>query len=936
MSFAGGSKLGSYDIVSPLGAGGMGEVYRARDAKLGREVALKVLPASFIEDPERVARFQREAQILASLNHPNIAAIYGLEQSEATPFLVLELVEGETLDARLRARAPSVDGARGFGPAAHSRAGLDLDEALPIARQIADALEAAHEKGIVHRDLKPANIVVNGDGVVKVLDFGLAKTMERGAAGERDGLTHSPTITFAATQAGVILGTAAYMSPEQAKGRAADKRTDVWAFGCVLFEMLTGKRAFEGEDVTDVIAAIVRGEPDWSALPSGMPEQLRLLIRRCLDKDRRTRVSDIGVARFLMTETIAPAPAIARPPQPAPPSPHAAVVGAIGGLVVGAAATGLLAWTVLRGPAPAPRPTARFALVPAAAQALVLQAGDRNIDMAPDGTFIVYRGATQAVPQLFVRTLGDLNARPLGTSPEVDARGPFISPDGKWVGFFAGQEVKKMMIAGGPAITLCRLPAPPRGASWGSDGTIVFGTANPSNGLMAVSASGGEPKTLIKPEGTTASFGFPHVLPGGNAVLFTIGSPGGSAEVVNLAQIGVFNRKSGEWKTLVRGGTQPQYVNGYLVYGSAGSLRATRFDLDRLAAIGDPVPIVEQVLSMGNGAVSFAVSREGSLAYVPASAGNIVVTARSLVWVTREGREEPLKLPPRPYEGVRLSPDGARLAVGIRDGQRDVWIGDLARQTLTRLTFDPTTDQAPIWTPDGKRIIWSSQRGNGTPNLYMQSADGTGAIQQLTSSPHPTFPTSISQNGATVVAWENNPVTRQDVALVDIGAAGQQTALRPLIHSSAVEIGAEVSPDGRWLAFESDESGRAEVYVRPFPNVDDGRWQVSAAGGTRPVWARSGRELFYLDSNGMLTSAPVEPTTSTFAAGNPVKVLATRYYPGFTELGLDLRGYDVSPDGKRFLMLKDPPAESTAQAAPASMVVVLNWIEELKARIPAK
>jgi hypothetical protein len=915
-----GSKLGSYEILAPLGAGGMGEVYRARDGKLGRDVALKVLPASFVEDKERLARFQREAQILAALNHPNIAAIHGLEQSDATPFLVLELVEGETLDARLKAHA-----------------GLPVNEALTIARQIAEALEAAHDKGIIHRDLKPANIVVDPDGVVKVLDFGLAKAMEPAATGEQ---SQSPTITFAATQAGVILGTAAYMSPEQAKGRVADKRTDVWAFGCVLFEMLTGRRAFEGEDVTDTIAAIVRGEPAWHALPDDVPEQIRLLIRRCLEKDRRARVPDIGVARFLMTETIAAAPAgahvVTSVDQPRRSSwLHVAFAGT-GGLIAGAGLMGIVAWLLLRPPAETSRPTARFSLTPPAAQPLVLQVGDRNVDIARDGTFIVYRGAIQSTPQLFVRPLNSVDARPLGGLAEGNVRTPFISPDGHWIGFFAGQELKKVLSSGGPSISVCHMPGPPRGASWGSDGTIVFATGNPSYGLMAVSANGGEPTTLIKPDSADIIFGQPFVLPGSTAVLFSISTPGAAPEVDRAAQVAVLDRRTGQWKSVVRGGGQPQYVGGYLVYGVGGILRAVRFDLERLAPIGDPIPMLDQVLS-GTASVNFAVSQEGSLVYVPTEAGTVSVTPRSLVWVTRDGHEEPFKLPAHPYEGVRLSPDGTRLAVGIRDAQKDVWIGDIGRPPLTRLTFDPTTDQAPIWTSDGKRIVWSSQRGNGTPNVFMQSADGTGVAQQLSSSTQPTFPTSISPDGTKIVVWVNNPVTRQDISLIDISeAAGKQPVVRPLVHSPAVEVGGEISPDGRWLAYESDESGRGEVYVRPFPDVDVGRWQVSAEGGTRPVWARSGRELFYLDANGFLTSVPIVATGSTFARGNPSKVLATKYYAGFTELGLDLRGYDVSPDGKRFLMLKDSPAESTAPTPTPSMIVVLNWLEELKTRINAK
>ena len=925
MQLGAGSKLGVYEIASPLGAGGMGEVYRGRDTKLGRDVALKVLPSSFVEDPERLARFQREAQILASLNHPNIAAIYGLEQQDETRFLVLELVEGETLDQRI---------GHGSWLMADGTRSLPLDEVLAIARQVADALEAAHKKGIVHRDLKPANILVTDDGVVKVLDFGLAKTLERGAAGDQ---SQSPTITFAATQAGVILGTAAYMSPEQAKGRTADKRTDVWAFGCVLFEMLTGRRAFEGDDITETIAAIVRGEPDWNALPAGVPDQIRLLIRRCLDKDRRTRVGDIAVARFLMSEPVAAgSSATAAPaPLPRPRSSRLGVVAAIGGLLAGAALTAGGMWAFSRRPVPAPRLTARFSIVAPQSQPLILQGADRSIDMAPDGSFIVYRGSAQGVAQLFVRALNDTEPRAL--SGATDARSPFISPDGQWVGYFQGQQLKKISISGGQPITVCTAPGIARGAVWGPDGTILFGTSNASSGIMAVAATGGEPKTLIKPEGRTIPYGFPSVAGDGTTVLFTIGMLGASPETVINSEIVALNRKTGEVKPIVRGGSQAQFVDGFLFFAGAGTIRAVRFDLDRLAVLGEPIPIVERVQMTPQGSANFAISTSGSLVYVPASAGVLGATSRSLLWVTRDGREDALKVPPRPYEGIRLSPDGTRFAAAVFDEQNDIWIGDVSRGNLTRLTFDPSLDQAPVWTPDGKYVIWSSQRSMGTPNLFRQAADGTGAFQQLTASPYPTFPTSITPDGSRIVGWENNPATKQDIMSLD--AAVPSTPARTvesLIRTPAVEVDAEVSPDGRWLAYESDDSGHADVYVRPFPNVDAGKWQISTTGGTRPAWARSGRELFYLDAEGLLTSVSLDATGRTLSVGNPARILSTKYYPGFTGLGLDLRAYDVAPDGRRFLMAKAAQVDRNTTAPAPSMFVVLNWIEEVKARIPAK
>ncbi len=978
MALQTGTRLGPYEIQSPLGAGGMGEVYRARDMKLGRDIAIKILPSTFTHDPERVARFEREAQLLAALNHPHIAAIYGLEEANGAQFLVLELVEGETLADRL-----ATGGA------------LEVNEALAIATQLADALEAAHEKGIIHRDLKPANIALTADGQVKVLDFGLGKALEPEGGSDP---SLSPTLTLRATQAGVILGTAAYMSPEQARGRAADKRTDIWAFGCVLYEMLTGRRAFEGEDVTDTIAAVVRGEPDWSALPSSLPPQIELLVRRCLVKDRRQRISDIGVARFLMTETIpappAPAP-LAAPPQPTPASRKRVTLAASVGLAIGGALTALGVWAIARlTPPPSPQPV-HFAIVPPAAQPLSIQGADRDIAISPTGTHIVYRaGGSGGVPQLVVRAIDQLEAQPLTAT--ANARVPFLSPDGRWVGFFAAQEMKKVSITGGPAITLCRTTTgPPRGASWAPDDTIIFASADTATGLLRVPAGGGDPKVLTIPDrahGESDHY-FPSVLPGGRGVLFTIAAAQGPEN----AQVAVLDLRTGQRKTLVRGGSHAEYVDpsalreaqgrpeqgrgatgsgqGYLVYAAAGSLRAVRFDLDRLEVTSDPVPVVEQVMMSNTGAADFAISRSGTLIFVPGAAGALLAGAqRSLVWVNRQGREEPIKALLRAYTAPRLSPDGTRVAVGIRDQEQDIWIWDLGRQTLTRLTFDATLDDYPVWTPDSRRIIFSSQRA-GPPNLYWQAADGTGAIERLTTSPNPQLMNSISPDGSRLLFFEVMPKTGSDIMSLTLGSApsaargtGPSSASAPsagsgqarpagpstslsagpgptvsaaetpaqpaqgrtdvLVQTTFAELNAEVSPDGRWLAYASNESGQNQIYVRPFPNVNAGRWQVSTSGGTRPVWARSGRELFYLDVNNQLTAVPVQTTGSTFSAGNPVKLFEGRYYTGS-----NLRTYDVSPDGQRFLMIKDSaPSDQPPTATPASLVVVLNWFEELKAR----
>jgi Tol biopolymer transport system component len=869
--------------------------------------------------------------VLAALNHPNIAGIYGIEDAGEVRALVMEFVEGVTLAQRLTQ-----------GP-------LPLDEAIPIARQIADALEAAHEKGIIHRDLKPANIAFTADGQVKVLDFGLAKALEPEGGSDP---SHSPTLTMRGTQAGVILGTAAYMSPEQARGRAADKRTDVWAFGCVLYEMLTAKRAFDGEDVTDTIAAVVRGEPDWNALPGDVPAQIRLLIMRCLVKDRKQRISDIGVARFLMAETI-PAPhtpaAVAAIPHPRA-SRKRLTLATSAGLLVGVALTAIGVWAASRLVPPPPAQPMRFAIT--LPQPLTLQGVDRDIAISPAGTHIVYR-AGSGQPHLVVRAIDQLEAQSLTAT--TGARQPFFSPDGRWVGFFTNTELKKASVLGGPAITLCRYSGPPRGASWAEDDTITFATNDPNIGLQRVSAGGGEPATLTTPDnahGEVDHF-FPFVLPGGRGVLFTIPAPASQQE---NAQVAVFDLRTNQSKTLIRGGSDATYVNsGHLIYAAAGTLRAVPFDVERLEVTSDPVPVVEQVATSPVGAANYAVSRGGTLIFVGGTGA--VGIQRTLVWVTRQGREEPIKAPPRAYTIARLSPDRTRIALDIRDQEQDIWVWDLARQTLTRLTVDPATDWSPLWTPDSRRILFSSARA-GAPNVYWQAADGTGAVERLTNSPLPQFAHSLTPDATRVLLFETGPKTGPDIVSfmltrpstgraeqtqVATGSGSAVSTVKPsaasgaaharteaLIQTTFIEWLAEISPDGRWLAYATNESGPFEIHVRPFPNVNDGRWPISTGGGSKPVWARNGRELFYLDGTNNLMSVPVQTTGLAFSAGNPVKLLEGRYYVGAPPN----RAYDVSPDGQRFLMIKDSAtSDQTQNAAPPSLVVVLNWFEELKTRV---
>jgi eukaryotic-like serine/threonine-protein kinase len=911
-----GTHIGSFEILSRLGAGGMGEVYRARDTKLGRDVALKALPDLFATDAERLGRFQREAQVLASLNHPHIAAIYGVEQSGGSQFLILELVEGETLADRLTRTLPSSrrSGADGSG--------LPLAEALSIARQIADALQAAHEKGIVHRDLKPANIALTHDGQVKVLDFGLAKLEANGpdvagpAGSAPDaatmsplaGLSQSPTmVTPAMTAAGMVLGTAPYMSPEQAKGRAADKRSDVWAFGCLLYEMLAGKPAFGGEDVSDTLANVLKRDPDWSALPPGLAPPLRALVQRCLDKDRRKRTADISVAAFILDDPEVGAARVSAAAAPGgrPRWWSLAATGAAA-LVAGAALTTAVGWYVAR---PGPSLVSRFTITSSGPAAFVSAANDRELAMSPDGRRVAYVGANGTI---FVRAFDRLDATPiLGLGLP---RGLFFSPDGQWIGFFdAATSLKKVAVAGGAAITLCRVNGPPRGATWGRDDTIVFATNDPASGLLRVPAGGGDPTVLTTPnhQNGEVDHWWPEFLPDANAVLFTIVP---SASSIENARIAVLDLKNGKQTILVEHGSDARYVaSGHLVYVQAGTARAVAFDRRRLTLTGTPSVVLPQVVTTRFGAGELDVANDGTLVYLPRGAPP---PGRTLVWVDRQGHEEATAIPARPYQSARFSPDGKRIAL---EADGDIWIWDVAREALTRLTFDPALDQFPVWTADGLRILFGSDRtSNGQANLFAQAADGSGSATRLTESPNQQFPMSVTPDGTELVFRESAP----SLDLMVLSLAHPAQSAKPLLHSPAAELNGEVSPDGRWLAYQSNESGRFEISVRPFPNVDAGHWQVSTDGGIQPLWARNGQELFYVAPASAVLAVRVE-RGNAWSAGTPTKMFDDRYYHG-AAAGSG-RSYDVSPDGRRFLMIK----QGTESPAP-TIVVVQNWFEDLK------
>ena len=821
MPLSAGDRLGPFEVTGQLGAGGMGIVLRARDTKLDRDVALKVLPEAFTSDPDRLARFEREAKVLASLNHPNIGSIYGLEEQDGIRALVLELVEGPTLADRIKQ-----------GP-------IPLDEALPIAKQIAEALEAAHEAGVIHRDLKPANIKVREDGTVKVLDFGLAKALDPTPTGDP---SESPTLTAAATQMGVIMGTAAYMSPEQAKGKTADKRSDVWAFGAVLYEMLSGRRAFVGADVSDTLVSVFRDDPDWARLSDDVPARVRHAIQVCLQKDPKQRVRDIGAVRLALegafeTTVTAPSEPTAAPTLQVWQRPIPAVIVAL----VVAAIAGLAVWALTR---PAPAPAATVTRLP-----FMLPDGDTigttgGIALSPDGRTLVYAGLRDGVRQLFVRTRDQMAVRPLpGTE---DARSPFFSADGAWVGFFADDSLKKVALAGGPPQTLCPVGFP-TGATWGPDDTIVFASIE-QPGLMQVSAAGGEPSPLTEPE-EGASHLWPTFVPGGRAVLYTIRPAAVTLTAVTLNRldsfdVAVVSLDTGDEWSLAGGTFGTVTASGHLVFAREASLWAVPFDTDRLTVSGEPAPVVEGVRVNAGGWAHYALAGDGTLVYLPSVGVVGFGGPMGLVWVDRvTGEETPLPVPPRPYRQPRISPDGTRVAVGITDQENDIWVWDLTGETLPRLTLDAERDYSAAWTPDSRRVIFASAR-DGTGALFWRAADGTGTAERLGESEGRRVPEAVTPDGSVVIVRERAE-NGTGFNLVTVSLSGDPVS-EDLLVTEFNERGAAVSPNGRWFAYQSDTSGEMEVYVRPFPDADSERHPISTNGGTSPLWAPDGSELFYV------------------------------------------------------------------------------------------
>jgi serine/threonine-protein kinase len=883
MALPPGTHVGPYVIAAQIGAGGMGEVYRARDTKLKREVAVKILPSSLAADPDRLARFQREAEVLASLNHPNIAHIYGLEDAPSTgsgqaaiKALVMELVEGPTLADRI------------------AQGAIPLDEALPIAKQIAEALEAAHEQGIVHRDLKPANVKVRSDGTVKVLDFGLAKALgpaeaghyARGGAGAdrsvrlQPDLTAAPTITGPAmmTGAGIILGTAAYMAPEQARGRSVDKRADIWAFGVVLYELLTGERLFKGDDLTETLASVVKDQPDVSKAPA----RVQRLLKKCLEKDPRKRLRDIGDAwELLEGET-----------------PRAAAsTGARWGRALPWALAGALAVTSLallvvpRGDAPPARAATRMELnLPAGVELFALTGN--TVAVSPDGTRVAFVGVLGGVRQVYVRLFDGFEAVPLrGTD---NAGVCFFSSDGRSVGFITADFVlRKVSLADGLVATVVT-DAGIEGAAWGPDDRIVFVRAGT---LWQVSASGSAPKPLMTPDAGPQGrvHAWPAFLPGADAVLFAaVDGRSGDAriEAVVLA--------TGERRVLVERGTFPRYVpSGHLIFYRDGELLAAPFDVARLQVTGSPTRVIDDVPQTGVGTPLADVSGTGTLVYAPTTA-----TSR-LVWVSRQGAEQPMIDTLRSYANPRLASNGSRVLVQVGD----LWIQDLARATFTRLTSGERIGDGafPVWTPNG-RVVFRTATG-----LRTLAVDGSGPPEVIAGTTSSDYPGSVSSDGERLIFVRISADSSGDIYIASLRG---DPKISPVLKTSAYEGSARLSPDGRWLAYSSNESGQMEVYLRPFSGPDR-KWQVSTQGGTQPVWNPNGRELFYRSGSRMMVvalSAGAEPTLSP-----PRLLFEQRYAFGS---GITIANYDVSPDGQRFVMVKEDSSSSRLN-------VVLNWFDEL-------
>ena len=940
MPLAAGTHLGPYQITEQIGVGGMGEVYRARDTNLGRDVAIKVLPEAFAQDADRLARFEREAKTLASLSHPNIAIVHGFEKAGEIRALVMELVEGPTLADLIegdRRRGESLDSpVAGGSKDPPPRRSIPTDEAVSIARQIAEALEAAHEQGIVHRDLKPANVKVRDDGTVKVLDFGLAKVFgppeggpyvpDVGAGFSRPTASMSPTITTPAmTQIGVILGTAAYMAPEQARGKPVDKRSDIWAFGCVLFEMLAGTRAFDGEDATDTIAAVVRAEPKWDALPADVPSHLRLLLQRCLEKDRKKRIGDIAGALFVLAEpglTAHVAPGASPPPEPARWRRSIPLIAVVATAIVVGVAT-----SMLRPSLSSPSVTRFPVRLPEGQQ--FTNAGRPVLTIAPDGTRIVY----VANQRLFLRSMSESTPREIPGSAEPEGiTTPAFSPGGESIAYISVRDraLKRISVEGGAAVKVAPMENASLGVSWSDDG-IIFGQRG--RGIMRVSPNGGKPDVLFSPAGQEQPYGG-QVLPGGEAMLVTVGAAPSAADAVKdpnpdsltNTRVVLVSLKTGGHKTIIEHGEEARYLaTGHIVYAEGDALLAVSFDPKRQQVIGESIPIVQGVRrSNATPTAQYSVSNTGTLVYVPGTTAQ----RQSLALIDRRGHTELLKASTAAYSLPRISPDGKQIAVEIDDGKSaQIWIYDVSgRASIRQLTLEGQQNRFPAWSADGQHVVFTSDRG-GDLGIWKQRADGSGAAERITQPEkgESHAPLSWHPHEQTLLFVVGKPGATSGASLWTYSLSDRKA--RPFAGvTSTQNLGAQFSPDGRWVAYQAVggfANGRGpSIFVRPYPVTDATVYPI--ASGTHPTWASDGTELFYQRAATLWVTRVT--TRPSFATGEPVALP----YVGAQTFW---RNFDITPDGKLLGVVS--PVEPGALGAP-EIDVVLNWFEEVKRLVPVK